>query len=88
MGINITKADRAIDELIEKRARERDEAKAAAAAEREQVNTYLRHRNGGYLQEWADYYRMQIRVAEQMRERALSRLGKLLDLAAGRARRP
>ena len=79
VGRELDRADAEIDAFIEKRHREREQANAEAAAEREQVRSYLSQRNGGHSQEWAAFYRSQIEAAEDMRERAVERLGKLID---------
>lgn len=79
----IERASFEIDKFIERRAEQRITLNAEAMAEKEQERSYLRRQNGDHRAEWVEFYRTQIEAAESMRERAIQRLGKLIDGGAG-----
>jgi hypothetical protein len=79
LDVDISDASDRIDALIERRAAERERANWEARSWAESVERYDLRRCAAQREEWAEFYRSQIRAAESMRERAVERLGRLLD---------
>jgi hypothetical protein len=73
------RGDEEVDRFIERRAaqaaNEPEEPSAIAEELKRRDLAAARERR----QQWAEYFRIQIRVADDMRERAVANLGRLLD---------
>jgi len=79
----LSRADADIDLLIERRAYEAEQANREAQAWAESAQRYNLRRAADLRAEWAEFYRTQIAAAEAARERAVERLARLVDEAAG-----
>ena len=77
--VDIGRAEAQLDALIERRALEAEAADREARAWAESTERYDLERARELRRQWAEYYRTQIAAAEGMRERAVERLGRLLD---------
>jgi len=75
----IERASDEIDKFIERRHEKRLALNAEALAERAAKQRYLDSKQQPNRAAWVAFYRSQIEAAEDMRERALRRLGKLID---------
>ena len=60
----------------------REEANRDSELWRASERKYHALQSEALRQEWSEYYRAQIAAAESMRERAVERLGRLIDDAA------
>jgi len=82
--LNITKADRAIDELIEKRASERAAANTLALEE-ERARRYLQGKRGDVIADWREHFLALASTYERLADEAREKAWQMLD-AAGRER--
>jgi hypothetical protein len=83
--IDVERAEAQLDALIERHALEAEAANWEARAWVESAKRYELRHAAERRAAWAEFYRAQIRAAEGMRERAVQRLGRLIDQEAGGA---
>ena len=81
--MDLRRAEESLNALIERRALEAEAANRESTAWAESVERYDLRRAAELRRDWCDYYRTQIAAAEQMRERAVARLGRLIDGGGG-----
>ena len=79
MDLDVDRAEADIDLLIERRAREAEQASREQQAWAESASRYNMREAAELRREWAEFYRTQIQAAESMRERAAQRLSRLID---------
>jgi hypothetical protein len=76
---NVTAADRAIDELIERRTTERERANREASAWAESAERYDLRRAAQLRQEWCEWHRRQVALFEALAAEHRQKLLRLID---------
>jgi len=82
MDLNLTKADRAIDALIEKRSHEREQANSEAELWNASERRYHAQRQEERRLEWLNHHRRQAEIFEALAEQHRAAIGAPLDDAA------
>lgn len=77
--LDLDRAEQSLNELIEKRAQEAEDANAAVEEERRRAQRFLSRYEREYRQAWADYYRTRVALFEDLAEENRQKLTRLVD---------
>jgi hypothetical protein len=79
LDTDVERAEKSLNDLIERRALEAEQANREAVAWAESAGRYNLARARELRQEWAAYYRHRVQLYEDLAAESRAKLGKLID---------